>query len=212
MLIHLVKKDILISKKYAQLVILMAIGIPLFIGWRMPEFAQYTGFALAVVFSEFMFFKNLSMKENQYSKASALLCSTPYPSRGLVQSKYIVFILIFVYCVLIYWIESLFIPRVGSMNLTGVLAVFFGASVVYSIYVPLQYKLGYDKTKIFFMLVIMASPVSLAAFAKYGNLRPDFLDMIPVLLQNVLLFLAGTAVLLISMKISVHIYRHKELI
>ena len=135
MLIHLVKKDILISKKYAQLVILMAIGIPLFIGWRMPEFAQYTGFALAVVFSEFMFFQNLSMKENQYSKASALLCSTPYPSRGLVQSKYIVFILIFVYCVLIYWIESLFIPQVGSMNLTGVLAVFLGASVVDIFYV-----------------------------------------------------------------------------
>ena len=62
------------------------------------------------------------------------------------------------------------------------------------------------------MLVIMASPVSLAAFAKYGNLRPDFLDMIPVLLQNALLFMAGAAVLLISMKISVHIYRHKELI
>ena len=171
MLIHLVKKDILISKKYAQLVILMAIGIPLFIGWRMPEFAQYTGFALAVVFSEFMFFQNLSMKENQYSKASALLCSTPYPSRGLVQSKYIVFILIFVYCVLIYWIESLFIPQVGSMNLTGVLAVFLGASVVYSIYVPLQYKLGYDKTKIFFMLVI--SCICKVRKSETGLLRHD---------------------------------------
>lgn len=212
MLIHLVKKDILISKKYVLLIMLMALGIPLFIGWNMPEFAQFTGFALAVIFSEFMFFQNLSMKENQYSKASALLRSTPYPSKGLVQSKYVVFIMIFAYCIFIYWIESLIMPQVGNVHLTNVSVVFLGVSIVYSIYMPIQYKLGYDRTKIFFMLIVMASPITLSAFSKYGNLDLNQIKIIPDMLLNILLLLTGAAVLLLSMVISVSIYKRKELV
>mgnify|MGYP001096688152 CR=1 FL=1 len=46
MLIHLVKKDILIVKKYVLLILFIAIGIPLFILWRLPPFAQILGFEI----------------------------------------------------------------------------------------------------------------------------------------------------------------------
>ena len=109
MLIHLVKKDILIVKKYVLLILFIAIGIPLFILWRLPPFAQILGFVLSIIFSEFMLCQYLLLKESQYSKASVLLCSTPYPRRGLVQSKYVLFAMVFIYCTLVYWIENLLI-------------------------------------------------------------------------------------------------------
>lgn len=59
MLIHLIKKDILIAKKYAMLVMVIGIVIPLFIFWRAQTYSGSLGFILAVVFSEFMFCQNL---------------------------------------------------------------------------------------------------------------------------------------------------------
>lgn len=212
MLIHLVKKDVLIAKKYIFLVLCIVIGIPMFVSWRSPQFSQTLGFALAVIFSEFMLCQNISLKENQYSKASALLCSTPYPRRGLVQSKYILFVLVFLYCTFVYWIENLILPKIGDFNATYILSVFLVSCLIYGIYLPVQYKLGYEKTKLFFMVIIMASPFVLPAITKYGNLDLFAITHVPTGVFNTVISLISLLILVVSMHVSIKIFQKKELV
>lgn len=211
MLAHLVKKDILIAKKYVTLIVFIVIGIPIFVSWRSPQFARTLGFTLSVIFSEFMLCQNISLKETQYSKATVLLSCTPYSRCSLVQSKYIIFALVFCYCSIVYWIENLLIPQFGDFNLTYILAVFLLAAAAYGIYLPIQYKIGYEKTKLFFVIIIMASPFILPAITKYGNIEVSRITDMPSGVLNVCLLLMGIMILVMSMAISIKIFKKKEL-
>lgn len=210
MLFHLIKKDLLISKKYVVLVFIIALAIPLFILWRSPQFSGVLGFALSAIFSEFMLCQNLSMKENQYSKANALLCSTPYLKSYLVIAKYVLFIGIFGYCVLAYILDLLISPKIGSFNLNSILEVFLVVSIAYGVYLPIQYQMGYEKTKLFFMIIIMVSPFTIPALVKYGKI--NLFITLPPAVCSVLLFGMALLVLFISAIISIRIFENKELV
>lgn len=68
MLIHLVRKDFLIVKKYVLLMLAVCVIIPPFMMWRTD--AAYVGamsFVLSAIFSVFMLLQYVSSKENQLS-------------------------------------------------------------------------------------------------------------------------------------------------
>lgn len=88
MLLHLIKKDFVIARKYVWLMFIVVLLIPPFIMWRMPELTGSISFVISAVFAEFMLLMYVSMKEFQYQKASAMLCTTPYPRSLVVMSKY----------------------------------------------------------------------------------------------------------------------------
>ncbi len=211
MFIHLLKKDILITKKYIILVLVIGFAIPLFILWRVPMYSESLGFALSVIFSEFMFCQNLSMKENHYSKVAALIATTPYKRSEMVISKYILFVLIFLYCTLTYGIDVLLFPSMGKFRISYVLAVFAITSIAYSIYLPVQYWIGYEKTKFFFIIVLLAASFGLPALISRGS------DNILDLLKNFFFFFLGLVlgitfiIVSLSMMISVKIYSKKDL-
>ena len=212
MLIHLIKKDILIAKKYAILVILIGFVIPLFVFWRSQKYSETLGFVLAVVFSEFMFCQNLSMKESIYSKATALLCTTPYPRRLMVVSKYAVFVITFLYCAVAYGIDVLLFPQIGQFDLKYIFMIFLLVSIIYGIYMPVQYKLGYDKTKIFFMIVILLAPFGLPALMTYSNIDLSFCLKYPSFLIIAVELIASICVLSVSLAFTIRIFKNKELV
>ncbi|HGS9062512.1 TPA: ABC-2 transporter permease [Clostridioides difficile] len=180
--------------------------------WRLPPFAQILGFVLSIIFSEFMLCQYLLLKESQYSKASVLLCSTPYPRRGLVQSKYVLFAMVFIYCTLVYWIENLLIPQIGTFDLTYILIVLLISSIIYGVYMPIQYKLGYETTKFFFVMIIMASSFVLPLTIAHSNFEIPFIYQYPSMIVNIVLFLLSLIILLASMFISIKIFSNKELV
>lgn len=212
MLLHLIKKDILISKKYAILVIVIGIIIPIFIFWRTQVYSGDLGFILAVIFSEFMFCQNLLMKENQYSNATVLLCSTPYKRNEMVISKYIIFIMIFVYCSLVYAIEIYLIPEMGRFDIKYILTIFLVASIIYSIYMPIQYHMGYEKTKLFFMLILLAASFGLPVLI--ANRDFDVLSLAVHSSFKVVstILLISILIMIISIIVSVKIYNKKDLV
>lgn len=211
MLIHLIKKDILIAKKYAMLVMAIGIVIPLFIFWRAQTYSGSLGFILAVVFSEFMFCQNLSMKENQYSNAAALLCATPYTRKEMVVSKYILFVLIFLYCSIVYTIEIFLIPGMGKLDVKYMLTVFLVASVVYSVYMPIQYQMGYEKTKLFFMAILLAASFGLPVLIAKGDLNVLSLAEQSSYVVVSIILATSIIIMIISVMASVKIYRKKDL-
>lgn len=212
MLFQLVKKDFLIVKKYVLIMFAVCIMFPLFLIWRSPEYAGILGFVLITIFSIFILLQYLSLKETQYPKASTLLCALPFSRKNIVLSKYIFCILIYLACCLIFCIETLMFPQLGSIGYETPILLFLVVSLFLGVYLPVQYKLGYEKTKLFFVVFIMASPF---VFAQSLKMKNSFI-ISAVQKINPVFLLAGSLIisiliLIVSSIISVRIFIKTDL-
>lgn len=211
MLFHLIKKDFLIVRKYVLIMLVAAILIPPVMRWRTPEFAGTFGFILSVIFSVFMLLQYVSLKEYQYPKAATLLCATPFSRSMMVLSKYIFCILIYVACCIIFGIETLLIPGLGTSSIALFIFMFFVTSVFIGIYFPIQYKLGYEKTKFAFAVIIVASPFVLPVLMRMDTVNWDFFASISAYLLYGGVLAGGIIILLLSSILSIKIYNATDL-
>lgn len=213
MLLHLVKKDFLIAKEYVLLMAVVSIVIPLFMLWRVPAlYAGSMGFILSAVFAVLMLLQYVLLKEYQSPKAESLLCLTPYPRKLLVLSKYCFCLAVFAACCILFWAEALIFPNLGGFHWKMGILTFFALSIFVSIYLPIQYKLSYEKTRFIFAVFIMASPFLLPLLLKMGGgVRVEFLEEIPPLALYGGIFLAGLVFPAISARISIAIYQNADL-
>ena len=209
MLLQLVKKEFLIVKKYVLLMAAVCILFPIFLLWCMPEFAGIFGFGLVTVFSILMLLQYVSLKETQYPKASTLLCALPFSRKNIVLSRYIFCIVIYFACCLIFGIEALLFPTLQSVGCRIPIVLFLLVSLCLSIYLPIQYKVGYEKTKLFFTVLITATPVGFAQLKKGINLK--FLSNIHPALLLLGSSIISALLLIISSILSIKIYRKTEL-
>ncbi len=212
MLLQLVKKDFLIVKKYILLMLAVCIIFPVFLIWSAPENAGILGFVLMTVFSIFMLLQYVSLKETQYPKASTLLCALPISRKYVVLSKYIFCILIYFACCLIFGIESFLFPQLRFVKFEIPVFLFLAVSLVLGVYLPLQYKLGYEKTKLFFIVLIMASPFVFAQSLKMKySLDESLLWQEYRVIMLAGSFIISVLVLLVSSAISIRIYKEADL-
>lgn len=210
MLLQLVKKDFLIVKKYVLLMVAVCILFPVFLLWRMPEFAGLFGFVLVTVFSILILLQYVFLKETQYPKASTLLCALPFSRKNIVLSRYIFCIVIYFACCLIFGIEALLFPTLQNVGCRVPIVLFLLVSLCLSIYLPIQYKVGYEKTKLFFTVLIMATPVGIAQLMKKG-IHLDFLSNIPPALLLLGSLIISALLLIMSSILSIKIYSKTEL-
>ena len=211
MLFHLVKKEFLIVKKYVLIMLIAAILIPPVMRWRTPEFAGTFGFILSVIFSIFMLLQYVSLKEHQFPKAAMLLCAAPFSRSIMVLSKYIFCIVIYVACCIIFGIETLLIPGLGTSGMELFILMFFVTSVFIGIYLPIQYKLGYEKTKFAFAVIIIASPFILPMLMRMDPVNLDFFVSIPAYIVYGGVFAVGFIFLVLSSMLSIKIYNETDL-
>ena len=211
MLIQLVKKDFLIVKKYVLIMFAVCVIFPLFLIWRSPEYAGILGFVLITIFSIFMLLQYVSLKETQYPKASTLLCALPFPRKDIVLAKYIFCITIYFACCLIFGIETLLIPGLGTSGIALFILMFFVTSVFIGIYLPIQYKLGYEKTKFAFAVIIVASPFILPMLMRMDTANLDFLASIPAYFVYSGVLVGGFIILVLSSMLSIKIYNETDL-
>ena len=211
MLFHLVKKEFLIVKKYVLIMLIAAILIPPVMRWRTPEFAGTFGFILSVIFSIFMLLQYVSLKEHQFPKAAMLLCAAPFSRSIMVLSKYIFCIVIYVACCIIFGIETLLIPGLGTSGMELFILMFFVTSVFIGIYLPIQYKLGYEKTKFAFTVIIIASPFILPMLMRMDPVNLDFFVSIPAYIVYGGVFAGGFIFLVLSSMLSIKIYNETDL-
>lgn len=211
MLFHLIKKDVLIVKKYVLIMLVAAVLIPPVMLWRSPQYTGVLGFMLSVIFCVFMLLQYVSLKEYQFPKAATLLCATPYSRKMIVLSKYIFCMAIYVVCCLIYGIETLVLPGLGSCDIKIFVFMLFVTSVFIGVYLPVQYKLGYEKTKFAFVVVIMASPIILPQLMKMENINLDFLSLLSPILAYGGITLLSLGLLFISIFLSMRFYSNVDL-
>lgn len=154
MLISLVKKEFLIVKKYVGIMLIVSFLIPPIMLWRMPEAAGAMGFTLTVIFSIFMLTQYVSLKEYQYPKTTTLLCALPYPRKMIVLSKYCFCLIIYAVCCLVFGIDTIIFPKLGTFDIRMAAIAFLVITIPLSFYFPALYKLGYEKTKFVFVIIL----------------------------------------------------------
>lgn len=215
MLIHLVLKDFLIVKKYVLLVLLVAVAVPPFLLWRNPELASVLGLVFSIVFGVLMPLMYLGEKENKYANATLLLAATPYPRKWMVVSKYLVSLLMFFVCTLIFWLETLIFPSLDGFNAALAAVLFFIVSLFLSLYLPLYYKIGHDNTKYVFVVVIMAVPILTGALDKMPGLSAGLREIMATLTPPLFfaaLIVGSLALLAVSAILAVRFYERTDLV
>lgn len=212
MLFSLVKKDFLIVRKYVGIMLIVSFLIPPVMLWRTPETGGAMGFTLTAIFSIFMLTQYVSLKEYQYPKATTLLCALPYPRKMIVLSKYCFCLIIYAVCCLVFGIDTLIFPELGTFDIRMAAIVFLIITIVLSLYFPALYKLGYEKTKFVFVIIIMASPVLFASLFKPEiAIRFDFLDTVSTTTIIVLGVIISLVVFSISAILSIRFFEKSDL-
>ena len=212
MLMNLVKKDLILAKKYIPILFIFAIAIPLFTEGKMNEAGGggAVSFFLTSLFIQFLLFNTIFMLEYKF-KGASYLCVTPYTRKTIVQAKYLLILLTFIVSTVIYIATSLMVPeslQLPSNNNIGI--TLLTITTLLGIIIPLQYKYGYEKTKYITAILIFIAPFILPSivifFLKY-NLRLTFLESYNGIGPYLLALIIG----LISMFITTQIYSKIDL-
>ncbi len=211
MIFNLIKKDILIVKKYVLIMFAAAVLIPPFMLWRAPEYTGIFGFILSTIFCVLMLLQYVSLKEYQFPKAATLLCAAPVSRKMMVLSKYIFCMAIYVACCVIYAIETILISALGTVNIMIFFLMLFVISAFIGIYLPVQYKIGYEKTKFAFVVVIMASPFILPQLMKMENANLNFFSEVSPLLVCGSALVFSLIILIVSVVLSMKFYSETDL-
>jgi ABC-2 type transport system permease protein len=212
MLLNLVKKDFLLIKKQVFIMMFAVVAVVLFIMWQAPVLAGFPSFLLMVLYAEIILCQSVSVMESKYPKASALLCAAPYSRNTFVAAKYVFALLIFVYCYIAYSLVTMVIPKAGAPDLFTVLAALLVNMLIYGIYMPLEFKFGFEKTKFAFTIILFAATFGVSMlYGSHIKIDLSWLAAIPAAVQLLALVLINIAILVISISASIRIYAGKEL-
>lgn len=214
MLLHLVKKDFLLAKKYWVVMLIAAIALPVFIHTKITFFSEagFLPFFLSSLYIIFLLFSTVSMMEDKY-RGAAHLCATPYTRNAVVRSKYLFIIAIFLGCYLLYTLTALFSPiKISMLGISDIGRAFLIITVVFGVIIPVQYRFGYEKSRYIFFFLIFLTPFILPNIMKLlQNNEAEVGDLLsfPQSIMGLLLVLIALVIGLISLKISIRIYSKK---
>ncbi|MDM5186163.1 ABC-2 transporter permease [Bacillus sp. DX4.1] len=215
MLINLVMKDFILVKKYFLILLVYATIAPIYISTQLHlNDGGLVSFLLTVIVMELILFSTLSKFEDQY-KGAALLCATPYTRNAFVKAKYLFLFVIFICVSIIRIITSVIIPsgiEKLSVNALGITFLIF--SILFGILLPVQFKFGYDKTKLISFFTVFLIPFVAPTLIKgVQSSHIGFTTTFPfssIVLAWMPCFIS-IVICLISMVISLKIYAKKDL-
>ncbi|MED4299845.1 ABC-2 transporter permease [Geobacillus stearothermophilus] len=215
MLLHLVKKDLILAKKYLLVMLIFAIVAPIFINSKLGlSNGSFISFLITVLFVEYILFNMISLQEDKY-KGSALLCITPHTRNGVIKAKYLFILVIFIACFLLYNLAATIGASYGLTRLSiySVGVALLIISVFFGILIPVQTKFGYEKTKYIFLIMIFLTPFMLPTIIEWYQTNNIFNIDLPIheSIKVWIPFVIAVLMASISMVISIRIFSKKNL-
>jgi ABC-2 type transport system permease protein len=216
MVFHLIKKDILIAKKLVLVAMLAIIATPVFFTFVAAGSYGFFPFLYTVFMSNIILMQNISALEAKNPKAPALLCAAPYTRKTLIIAKYVLFLLLFVYCYLANTIFAMAADPSSMLDLSSVLFVLSCGVLFFGIYMPIEVKYGFVKAKFVFQIIILIlafGPIiysNLFAGIDFSGLMATVVS-IPIIVRCSALAVFSALFFSISMTASIRIFADKEL-
>lgn len=216
MLLHLVKKDLILAKKYLLFMLVFSVVGPIFIYSKLGfNNGSFTSFLITILFTEYILFNMVSLQEDKY-KGSALLCTTPHTRNGVIKAKYLFILVIFIGCFLLYNLSIAIAANTGltRLNIYSAGTALLVISVFFGVLIPVQTKFGYEKTKYIFFIMIFLTPFILPTIIEWyqsTGITINFNLPIPQSIKDWIPFVLAILVGLFSMIISIRIFSKKNL-
>ena len=213
MLINLVIKDFMLIKKYCLVLFIFTAIAPIYISSQIGlSNGGLVSFLITTILVEYILFGTVSKFEDKY-KGAALLCATPYTRNAFVKAKYLFIFVIFIAIVTIHIITSVIVPSgVEKLNNTTFGITFLILSILFGILIPVQFKFGYDKTKLISFFVIFLTPFLFPTLIKVVQSNHiSFTITFPQAIQAWIPCFISLAIGFVSMMISLNIYANKDL-
>ncbi|MEH7107951.1 ABC-2 transporter permease [Bacillus sp. JJ1764] len=216
MLFHLVKKDFILTKRYLLIMLLFAVVAPIFLYSQSGlDNSGFESFLITVLFSEYILFNTVSMQEDKY-KGSALICTTPHTRNGVIKAKYLFVLVIFIGCFLLYNLATAISTSVGlkRLDIFNVGTALMIISIFYGVLIPVQTKLGYEKTKYIFFIIIFLTPFLLPRIIEWYqsmNFHFSIGSSLPYSIGVWIPFAVSFLIGLTSMLLSIQIFTNKNL-
>lgn len=210
MLVHLVKKDFMLAKKYWLIMLIAAIAVPFFLHTRTgPAAGGPLSFFLSTLYIAFLLFNAVSMMDYKY-RGAALLCTTPYTRSAIVQARYLFVLAVFLGCYVLYTLTILLSPvQADTLGISDMVRAFFAITLIFAVMIPIQYRFGYEKSRLIFFLLVFLLPFGLSTLRESVQV-PDMLAAVPLPLPpfalDLLLVLLALLIAGLSMRISVRIF------
>lgn len=220
-MINLVLKDILIQKKTFLYSIVYGIFAIIAFKNSMGMRAAYMFGGMSIAYMLILYSNGYDEKNN----SEVMLNSLPVRRASIVTAKYISILIFFLVGVVITGIIGAvitainIIPDIRIINLSDILGIFTSIGLMYAVYYPLYFKFGPLKMKIvnilLYMLFLFGPNLILSMIEENPN-NNIVLKLISIVEKNpVWMLQAFTAIaililLILSMEISVRIYRNKE--
>ncbi|MCD2369369.1 ABC-2 transporter permease [Bacillus sp. BS3(2021)] len=215
MLINLVIKDFMLIKKYLLILLAFTAIAPIYLSSQLHlSDGGLASFLLTVLLVEYILFGTLAKSEDKYNGA-ALLCATPYTRKAFVKAKYLFVFVIFMFIVVIRIITSVIVPlSIEKLSVNALGVTFLTLSIIFGVLFPLQFKYGYDKTRIISFIIIFLIPFVSPVLIREIQSNPISFTItlpFPAMIQAWLPCLVSLIIGFISMSISLKIYAKKDL-
>lgn len=214
MILHLIKKDILLVRRVFFILALLGVGLPLFVLYAAPEVPRVAGFLYAAVLGEIMLMQGVSQEEEKYPKAKGLLCASVCTRRNFVQAKFALLGVMFVYSYVVYTLVMFVAARQSLLSVLEVLFVLLVCAVVVGIYMPIDFKYGCSKARLVFVVVILVASLGPTVLADiFPGIVVNAVKLL-TLPQGVLLggmLQVSVVAVGLSLVLSVKIFSKKEL-
>lgn len=220
MIFQLIRKDLLLIRKYVLFMVIFSAIAPSLLLWNMDVETRFFDFYGIIVFFLVLFVivlflsNSVSLIEETYKKGCAYLCTTPYGRDQMVLSKYVFSYLIFAGYCLIYGLTHLVLPKYTiSLTFEKIAISFFVISVFRCILIPLEYKFGYEKAKYIITMLIIGMPfVTSMIFGSIDITKRDFSGIMDMnTIWRGVLIVTLLIINAVSMSLSCWIFKKKEL-
>lgn len=213
--ISLVKRDFFLIKKYSIVLLFLEIAVPLLCVYKAQQIFEFgcAVFALTYFFTAYMVIQSIAIAETKYPKVEATLCAAPYSRKQIVCGRYLFMGVLFVATVAIYGVLSVLLPSMPMISVMDALITLLIGAVVIGIMLPVQYKLGYEKMKYVYMIIIVTMPVSIPFIGKFLSEHPIDLSGILKLsdyTKGGIAFIVSVLLIIASMLVSMKVYSKKE--
>ena len=211
----LVKKDLFLDKTYLLVTILLSFGIPMFIAKSLKDVMDINGIdVIALMLSSFycyfMMFSKIGLIEDKYKSVEYLLL-TPISRKMIVMAKYFLFVIIFIFSIVGYIIDSFIFIDIKTTDLATISIVFLIGCIFMGIYIPLELKVGYEKVKFYLMIIVIATPLCVGGIGK--SVTEDMVKRVNEIIGTLIPYFSIISILMLfaSYYVANRIYEKKDI-
>lgn len=213
-MLYLLKKEVLLAGNYFWFSLVCVIGILVFFSnQEAPHFgSKYTLF-VSVSFSCYFLFNSIFSMEDKY-KGNLYLMSIPYRKRNIIEAKYLLAILVYIFALLCYHVMFLIkIPGITlvkyKLTFSCVAIVFFIISIILSIFFALYFCFSYGKIKVALIAVMVFIPTwGLLGLDRLTNLNIVYYT--PSISPVFSIILIGLSIIMMQVSIGISLHFLKK--